>query len=159
MATQAGPISSPRSKIKTVDVEVSWGGNWISLHDGIRYQVHPDGFGKRQYTKRRKTVSSEFFSGEYVVSETEDNLAQQLSVWILGRTQLELTENIDLLVKCFEQDGFMIRFLINEARETMVASGSADILIDASHVYMHNIRALATLTFSTLPGMETEMIL
>ena len=159
MTAQQGPVRSPRSKIKAIDVEVSWAGGWVSLHDGVRFQVHPDGFGKRQYTKRRRKVASELFSGEYTVSETEDNLAQTLSVWIIGRTQMDLLESIDLLVKMFSQEGFMIRTRINETRETLVASGSADVLVDTSHVYLHNMRALATCTFATLPGVETEMIL
>lgn len=159
MTTQSGPINSPRNKVKAVDVEVSWAGGWVSLHDGLRFQIHPDGFGKRQYTKRRRKVSSEFFSGEYVVGETEDNLAQQLTVWIKGRSQMELHENVDLLVKIFSQETFMIRTRINEMRETLVSSGSADVLIDSSHVYLHNLRALASCTFATLPGVETELIL
>lgn len=156
---QQGPVNSSSSPIKIVDVQISWGTTWISLNDGLRYQVHPDGFGKSQFTKRRKKIVSEFFSGEYTVSETEDNLAQTLAVWIHGPTRMELVENIDFLVKLFSQNPFMIRTRINEVLETQASSGSADIVIDSSHVYMHNNRALATLTYSLLPGYSAELLL
>lgn len=156
---QQGPLAIPKSKLRYVDVQIGWGGNWISLHDEWRFQVHPDGFGKTQHTMRRKKVSSEFFSGEFTVSETENNSEQTLSVWVLGNSSMEVGENVELLTRCFKQNPFVLRTRTNEILVTQTSSGSADIMIDQSHVYLHNHRALMNFTFSMLPGAIQELIL
>lgn len=158
MATQSGQTHSSADRISRVDVEIMYGGYWVSLNDHIRYVMHTDGFGKRSYAKKRKTVSSEFFDGEYITSETRENSAASIAVWVLGGSVMELEENIDTLTAMFGQR-FSIRTRVNEIATVETSAGSADFIIDQSHIYMHNMRALVTCNFSLLPGAVKELIL
>lgn len=159
MNTQSGPLSSGMDGVTRLDLEVRYGVGWISMNDHIRFILHPDGFGKKGYTKSRKTTKSEFFDGEYVISESRDNSPQSISVWVLGSNFMELHENVDLLMDAFNQNPFIIRTRMNEMLITESSSGSADFIVDMSHVYLHNFRALVQVNFNLKPGQELEMIL
>lgn len=160
MATfQQGPLSTQATRLRHVDVEINFNNQWISLNDHYRYELHTQGFGKKSVTQRRKKVSSEFFSGEFTVNEAEANTDERLSIWVKALSQFELMERKDFLVACFKQNPFILRTTINEVRTTSVSSGSADIVIDQSHIFLHNCRALVEVSYSLLPGEEMELIL
>lgn len=137
-----------------IDVEVLWRGEWVSFNDRPQFTIGTDGFGTTAHSRSRKTVSSDFFSGEYTVSERDNNQARQLSIQMRALDRYELDRLRRTVFGAFSQHSFKIRTTIYEEQVVETSSGSADITFDGSHVMLHNTMMIANVTFNVLPIAE-----
>lgn len=135
-----------------INIEVKGAdGKWHSFHNPPRYRLSVDGFGIVAHSKARKTVSSDFFAGEFTISERDNNQARQLSIYSMAGDVYELRRLEQNILSLFGQNPFQIRTTVYEDQTVETSSGSADITIDGSHVYLHNTMSVARVTFNVLP--------
>lgn len=143
----------------SLGIEVSYAGLWRSLNDRVHYVTMVDGFGVIEQTHRRKTVSSDFYAGDYTVRAVPESVKRTWKVLVQGSNQTDLESAVwDDLVPWFRQDVYNVRVMKNEVVETYQCE-KADYAIDQSHVYLHNCRAVVSLTFSSRPTVSREILL
>src|SRR5690348_4876758 len=125
------------NRLRSFNLEISYQDQWVSLNDHARYVVTSEGLGNSQTTRKRETVTSPFYDGEYEVHSVKENVKETIGVYVLGQSQSMLTENILLLVDAFEQSVYNLRLTLDEHREVWICN-SADYSIDRSQVNAHN---------------------
>jgi hypothetical protein len=159
---QGGPARLANDFALALDVEVSYAGLWHSLNDHFNYRMGTEGFGVAEQTRRRKSVSNDFFEGDFEVRSVRASVKRTLDVWVYGADQVEVQENIARLVDedsgWFSQDAYNVRVRLNEYAETWLCD-SADYSVDGSHIFLHNCMARVRLTFSTAPKVSKEILL
>ena len=156
---QDGPLVSAADFDLSVDAEISYLGIWRSLNDHRRYRLATEGFGRHDQTFTRKTVKSGFYSGDYTVRSTKDATKRTWAVLVNGVDQTDLEEAlVDLTENWFGQDFYNVRVKKNEYVETWLCD-KADYSVDASHVYLHNCKALVSLNFAVHPTVTREVLL
>lgn len=142
----------------TFSVDVSSGLEWVNLTDEITFWVSPEGFGQQQITWRREESVSRFYHGSHLVHATMDNVSENLSVYIRGETQNEVTEMIMMLEEIFSQPSYRVRVQFGDHRETWHCQ-TADWQVDRGHVHMHNHMAKMTFRVPRLPQTSKEIVL
>lgn len=140
------------------DVEVSNGSLWVSMNDHFRYVVGADSFRDQAQTRRRITVNSPIYEGTYEVHSVRENVEETLTVFVIGQSNGEVTENMLNLIYLFSQTQYNLRRRLNDHIETWRCM-PADYTIDRSHVNAHNSRAHLTFTIPRLPDATHEVVL
>lgn len=160
MASEAQPgelIPDKDVKLDTFALEISWQGQWVLLNDHLRFITHAEGLGIRAITRRRQTVTSPFYEGEYETHSVRENVKERVQIWVHGPSQSQLVENILLLEDAFSQSVYNIRKTLDESRQVWTCQ-SADYTVDQSQVYAHNRMALFTADVPRLPALQHEAI-
>jgi len=152
-----GTTSNESTGMRSFDIEASWNDQWISLNDHLRFIVGAESLGDKTVARRRTTVTSPFYDGEYEVHSVRENVRESLQVYVLGPSQSQLTEHILLLEDIFEQFVYNIRVTLDEHREVWTCQ-SADWSVDRSHVQAHNNRAVFKVEVPRLPKVSYEVI-
>lgn len=143
---------------RSFDFEVSYGQEWVSLHDVENYKISADEYGNEQTQIRRIQAASPFYDGTFTLHTTKESVTESFGVYVYGQTQNEVTENILRLKDLLEQFRFQIRIRVGNHRETWYCE-SADYSVDRSHVYLHNNMAVVKVQVPRLPKKTEEIVL
>lgn len=138
--------------------EISYGTEWVNLHDGINFKIAAADFGQQTHSWRRKEVNSDFHDGSFTVHAVRENVTEPLSLWVYGDSQNIVTENILLLRELFSQFRYQIRIRYGDHRETWFCQ-TADYAVERTHVYLHNNMALFKATVPRHPVSQNELVL
>lgn len=150
--------SSPSDiKLENFEVAVSIGTYSLSLSDHIRYYVSPEDFGEKAQVLRRITAQSPFFDGTYLVHSTKENITEMITVYVLGNTANQVTENILLLEDAVSQASFTVSVTFGNHQEVWSCQ-AADYTISRGHLMMHNTRAMMKLSIPRLPDVSYGVV-
>ena len=148
MTTQTG--------LDYLSAEVSWGTRWVNLNDGEKYKIAGDDTRDSTAKSWRKiTADSPILGGNYLIHAVPDMVSEQMSVWVYGQTQTELSDNLFGLQDLFEQYDFRIRWTFDEYRETWRCQ-LADTTMSRGQVWTHSMMAKATFTIPRYPDVARE---
>ncbi len=138
--------------------EVSWGSRWINLNDGEVYKISGDETrDSTQKTWRKVTADSPILGGNYLIHAVPDMVSEQISVWVYGQSQTELSDNLFLLTELFEQYDFRIRWTLDEYRETWRCQ-LADASMSRGQVWTHSTMARCEFAVPRYPDVAREHI-
>jgi len=138
------------------DAEISYAGRWWSLNDHFNYRVTTEGMGITEQTFRRKTITSDFFEGEYTTHSVRANTKRTAEIWVYGDSQSVVSENVQRAIDWFTQDSYNLRVRLNEDVEILLCGG-ADYRVDRSHLMAHNKMAKITFTYDAHPDVSREV--
>ena len=158
MPTQEGHIRPRQSaKMKGFDVEIFDGLHWVSLNDHVHYYVGADSLGNSQQARRRYTVQSSMYDGDWEVHSTASSVTESLSVHILGVDQIDISDGIIQLQQVFTQSVYNLRVTRDTVRETWLCY-PAEWSIDRGQIQSHNVRAIMTLSIPRFPKITYEAV-
>lgn len=143
--------------LSNFEAEISYGEYWISLSDGLRFYMSAEDYGEKAQVLRRITASSPFYDGTYLVHSTRENVTESVSVYVMGSSQNQVTENIALLEELINQRRFSVRIQVGDHRETWTCQ-PADYTISRGHILMHGGRALVRMQIPRLPDVSYEAV-
>lgn len=139
------------------DFEVFNGVTWVTLNDHINFYVGGDSLGSNTQGRRRFTVQSSMYDGDFEVHSTASSVTEQVTVYVLGATQLDVSDNIESLRKWFSQATFNIRITRDEVRETWRCF-PAEWSVDRGQVMSHNKMAQMRLSIPRFPKVTYEAV-
>ena len=140
------------------NVEVSWGGMWVTLEDDVRFSMHAESFGATQRNHRQLKATSPVVAGDVLVHSVPDMVQENIKVIIKGVDQVELAENVMALEELFDQFAFNLRITKDMMRETMKCQQVAQMTIEGGQVYAHNLMAVATMQVARYPNVSRERL-
>ena len=82
------------------------------------YRIADGSFAQQSVQHRRKTASSPFLEGEYVVSSLRQNVTEQLSVYVSGVSQYATQTAVVALQNGLEQTQFTVVKRLNNMQTT-----------------------------------------
>jgi hypothetical protein len=139
-------------------VEVSWGSKWVNLNDGVVYKISGESTREStQRTWRKVTADSPILGGNYLIHAVPEMVGEQISVWVYGQTQTEVSDNLFNLTDLFEQYDYRIRWTFDEYREYWRCQ-LADATMSRGQVWTHSLMAKADFAIPRYPDVETEHI-
>lgn len=137
-------------------VEISWGTTWVNLNDGLRYKISADGTRDSSSKSFRKVVAqSPILGGDYLVHAVPEMVAENISIWVYGSDQTDVSDNLFHLQELFEQFDYRIRWTTDEYREYWVCQ-LADSVTSRNQVWTHSKMAAATFTVPRYPNVTRE---
>jgi len=146
------------SDLDYLDVEVSYGTRWVSLNDGVTYQISAnDTRDSATKSYRRVVAQSMVLGGDYLVHAVPNMVNEQVTVWVRGQDQIELAENLERLEELFEQMDFRMRWTYNDYRETWVCQ-LPDVSFSRGQVWTHNAMAIMSFQVPRYPDVTRERI-
>jgi len=156
--TQEGGIR-PRqtSKMTGFDVEIFDGIRWVTLNDHVHYYVGADSFATSQQGRRRYTVQSSMYDGDWEVHSTANSVTEQVTVVVLGVDQIDISDGIIQLQEVFTQPVYNVRISRDTVRETWLCY-PAEWSIDRGQIQSHNVRATMTLSIPRFPKVTYEAV-
>jgi hypothetical protein len=137
--------------------EISWGTRWVNLNDNEVYRIGADTRDSTAKTWRKVVADSPILGGNFLIHAVPDMVSEQISVWIYGTTQSEVSDNLFLLNQLFEQYDFRIRWTFDEYREYWRCQ-LADTTMSRGQVWTHNLMAQAQYTVPRYPDVTRERI-
>lgn len=139
-------------------VEVSWGSRWVNLNDGETYRIVGDATrDSTQKTWRKVTAESPILGGNYLIHAVPEMVGEQISVWVYGQSQTEVSDNLFGLMELFEQYDYRIRWTFDEYREYWRCQ-LADATMSRGQVWTHSLMAKADFAVPRYPDVESEHI-
>ena len=81
---------------------------WFNLDDHDRYYVGSDSFQSATMTWRRQTVQGPYVAGRYVTHAVPDTVTENLTIRVMGESQLQLQKNLADLIDTFSQISYNI---------------------------------------------------
>lgn len=152
-------ISDPDQEGLTyLGCEISNGGEWVNLNDGECYKINAQNtLDSTTKTWRKIKTQSPVLGGDYLVHAVPEMVNEQVSIWVYGNTQSDLSDNYFYLEELFEQFDFRIRWTFNEYREYWRCQ-LADTASSRGQVWAHNQMSMMTFTVPRYPGVERERI-
>lgn len=139
-------------------LEISYAGSWINLNDHVRYKVGADGTRDQSAkTWRKITAQSPVLAGNYLVHAVPEMIMEQISVFVYGNDQTDLSDNLFHLEELFEQHSFQLRWTLNEYREywrCQLAEASSS----RGQVWSHSQMAVSTFSVPRYPDVTRERI-
>jgi hypothetical protein len=82
------------------------------------YRIADGSFAQQSVQHRRKTASSPFLEGEYVISSLRQNVTEQFSVYVSGASQYATQTAVVALQNALEQTQFSIVKTVNNLQVT-----------------------------------------
>jgi len=154
--TQAGGIR-PRQTAKMVgfDVEVFDGRHWVTLNDHVHFYVGSDSLGNTSQGRRRYTVQSSMYDGDWEVHSTASSVTESITVNLLGVDQIDISDGIIQLTEIFTQAVYNLRVTRDTVRETWLCY-PAEWSIDRGQIQSHNVRAQMKLSIPRFPKVTYE---
>ena len=139
-------------------VEISWGSSWVNLNDGEKYQINGDQTRDSVSVSHRKVVAeSPVLGGNYLVHAVPNMIEEQVSVWVNGQDQVDLSENFVALGELFEQYDYRMRWTFENYRETWRCQ-LAESTYSRGRVWTHNLMALSNFQVPRYPEVVRERI-
>lgn len=151
-------LANPDRGLKYVDLEISYGDQWISLNDHDKFIIN--GSNTRDNTSktwRKVTAQSPVLGGTYLVHAVPELVSEQVSIWIYGADQTDLADNYFFIEELFEQPSYRLRWTYNDYRETWDCQ-LADASISRNQVNTHNTMAMVTYTVPRFPNVTRERL-
>jgi hypothetical protein len=137
-------------------VEISYGSRWVNLNDGLIYKIGSDATrDTTAKTWRKVTAESPILGGNYLIHAVPEMVTEQVSIWVYGQDQTEVSDNLFGLTDLFEQYDFRIRWTFDEYRETWRCQ-LAESSMSRGQVWTHNLMAKAEFTVPRYPDVATE---
>lgn len=152
---------APRKEIKFEEqfaAEISYGLEWVSLHDHFNFKIAAADFGSKSVQHRRREVSSAFYDGTFLIHSTKENVTEQVGIYVYGQSQNDVIENLAMLEELFTQFQYHLRFRVGDNEETWYCM-PADFSIERTHVYLHNNMALFKASVPRKPRSENKLII
>lgn len=88
--------------ILPVACRITTPGGWLDLMAGP-YRLSADAFVEQQVTWRRSDVTNPFVDGAWTVMALQENVVEQLDVWIRGETTAQTNAAKDALLAALSQ--------------------------------------------------------
>lgn len=141
-----------------LDVEISYGSQWISLNDGDRYRINADQTRDgAQKSYRRIVADSPVLGGSYLIHAVPEMVTENVGIWVYGNDQGELADNFFFLEDLFEQLDYRMRWTYNDYREywrCQLPDGS----FSRGHVWTHNTMAMQMYQVPHFPNVTRERL-
>jgi hypothetical protein len=137
--------------------EISWGTRWVNLNDNEVYRIGAETRDSTTKTWRKVIADSPILGGNYLIHAVPDMVAEQVSVWVYGQSQSEVSDNLFMLAQLFEQYDYRIRWTFDEYREYWRCQ-LADSSMSRGQVWTHNLMAKAQYTVPRYPDVTRERI-
>ena len=139
-------------------VEISWGSTWVNINNGEQYKINSEQTRDSASKTWRKTLAdSPVLGGNYLVHAVPEMVTEQLSVWVYGSDQADLSENYYGLERLFEQYDFRIRWTFDDYREYWRCQ-LPDVTYSRGHVWTHNLMAIMNFQIPRYPDVTTELV-
>lgn len=144
------------SDLEYFDIAATFMGGWVDLNDGIAYTVATDPtLTSSAKTRRKILATSPVLDGDYLIHATDAMVTEQLKFWVYGIDQAELASNLLNLESIFDQYDYRVRIVADNYQEIWTCQ-MADITIERSQVYLHNLMAGFTATVMRFPTPVRE---
>lgn len=143
--------------LKYLAAEISYGTRWVNLNDGVIYKIGAESRDSTARTWRKVTADSPILGGNYLIHAVPEMVSEQLSIWVYGATQTEVSDNLFGIVDLFEQYDFRIRWTFDEYREYWRCQ-LADATLGRGQVWTHSLMAQAQFTVPRYPDVTREHI-
>lgn len=152
-------VTQPENEgLNYLAVEVSWGSRWINVNDGEKFKISADQTrDSSSKTWRRITAQSPVLGGSYLVHATPELVTENVTLWVLGSDQTELSDNYWFALDLFEQMDYRIRWTLNEYREYWNCQ-LADSQSSRNQVWTHNQMAVIQFQVPRFPNVTRERI-
>ena len=137
--------------------EISYGTRWVNLNDGVNYKIGAESRESSAKTWRKVTAESPILGGNYLIHAVPEMVTEQLSVWVYGSTQTEVSDNLFGLTDLFEQYDYRIRWTFDEYREYWRCQ-LADATMSRGQVWTHSLMASTQFTVPRYPDVTREHI-
>jgi hypothetical protein len=137
--------------------EISYGTRWINLNDGITYKIGAESRDTSAKTWRKVTAESPILGGNYLIHAVPEMVSEQISIWVYGQTQTEVSDNLFGLSDLFEQYDYRIRWTFDEYREYWRCQ-LADATMSRGQVWTHSLMASTQFTVPRYPDVTREHI-
>lgn len=109
---------------------------YLELNNKTEYTVANGSFENQAVQHRRKTATSPFVEGEYVVSSLRNNVTEQLNVYVNGATQYASRLSLKSLQAALEQPSFTVVRTVDNWKTTWSCYAS-DYTMQASKPLIH----------------------
>lgn len=136
-------------------LEISMGGTWIDLNDGIKYIVSAGTRDNAAKSWRKITAQSAVLGGSYLVHAVPEMVTETVAIWVHGNDQTDLADNFFFLDELFEQPSYRLRWTLNEYREYWDCQ-LADAAYSRGQVWTHSTMAQSTYTVPRYPRVTRE---
>jgi hypothetical protein len=153
-----GETAEVREGLAYLNVEISYGSQWVSIHDEENYLVSgADTRDSTTYSWRKFTADSPILGGTYLIHAVPEMVTETIAVWVYGTDQTEVADNLFFLHDLFEQMDYRIRWTTNEYREYWRCQ-----LAESSHsrglIWTHSTMAQAAFQVPRFPDVTRERI-
>lgn len=138
------------------DVEIHDGVSWMSLNDDYNFKLGAKSLDQVQQGRRRHSVSSPFYDGEWEVHSTLTNVQETLEVFVNGADQLIVTDNITRLKEAFSQSLYNVRISMDLDVQVWRCF-PAEYVLKRGQVNAHNMRAEMTFSIPRFPKISHEV--
>lgn len=139
------------------DIEVHNGITWMSLNDTFRFRASARSLESVTQQRRRKTVTSSMYDGEWEIHSTLSNAEEKVEIDIYGADQVEISDNIQRVIAAFSQRLYNVRVTMDNDRQTWRCF-PAEYSITRGQVNAHNRRATISLSVPRFPKIVYEVI-
>ncbi len=119
------------------DIEVSYGGQWISLNDHFNYRVASESLGQTAVSMRRQEATNPIVEGKYLIHAVPEHVEETIRVYVYGQHMVDTMENARTLQKVFTQFDFQVRITMDNHREYWRCQ-AADWTMERPHTHVHN---------------------
>jgi hypothetical protein len=142
--------------LKYLDIEVHDGVSWLSLNDHHRYTAGAKSLETSTQGRRRHTVSSAMYDGEWEVHSTKTNVQETVEVYIEGEDQTLITTYQNRIIEAFSQSLYNVRITRDDDVEIWRCF-PAEYSIKRGHVNLHNFRSEVTFSVPRFPKVTYEV--
>jgi hypothetical protein len=119
------------------DVEVGYGGGWISLNDKLNFRVAADSINSTALTQRRIETQNPVLEGKYLIHAVPEHVTEMLHVYVYGQSMVDAMEKARGLIDAFTQFDFQVRVTMDSHREYWRCQ-TADWTMERTHTNVHN---------------------
>lgn len=147
----------PQQGLQQFDMEVGYGGYWISLNDHLRYVVAADSLGTTSAAMRRIETQSPVVEGKYLVHATPEHIQEAIKVYCYGQNMVEVMENARTLQTAFTQFDYQIRITLDTHREYWRCQ-TADWSMERTHTFVHNGMVVMNFQVPRFPTASYEAL-
>lgn len=140
------------------NVEVTWGGQWVSLEDGINYAIHAESFQQVAKQHRQIKATSPVVGGDVLVHSVPEMVQETVKVIVTAQDQVELEERLWFCEELFDQFAFNMRITKNDMMETMTCQQNTTLTIEGGQIYAHNVMAIVTAAIPRNPDLLRERV-
>lgn len=151
-------VTGEQTGLSYLGCEVSYGSRWVNLNDQSNYKIAAQSTrDATQKTWRKVTAQSPILGGTYLVHAVPEMMSEQISVWVYGSDQTEVSDNLFTLLALFEQYDYRVRWTFDEYREYWRCQ-LADATIGRGQVWTHSLMASVQFTIPRYPDVDREYI-
>jgi hypothetical protein len=151
-------VSEPETGLDYLAVEISYGSRWVNLNDGEVYKISADQTRETTTKSWRKvTADSPVLGGNYLIHAVPEMVTETIGVWVHGRTQSEVADNLFGLTRLFEQYDYRIRWTTDDYREYWRCQ-LAESAMSRGQVWTHSMMAAAHFSVPRYPDVTRERI-